>query len=148
MSRQRVIPCLVALLLALAPSAASAQGAGDDQYQDPFGEQPTAQQNGQDDGLSDEPPGGGGSDDATGGSGGSGDGGGSGGNGNGDTGGNGGSTAPPNNGLEDPPVSTPREDPSALPNTGADPRPLALLGAAFFLLGLGLRLRTIDPDAY
>jgi len=125
--RTRRLVCLLALILAL-PSAAFAQGAGDDQYQDPFAEEPTAQQQQeppeQDGGLGDEPPT---------------DGGGSEGEGNG-----GGSEQVP---APDP-APAPREDPNALPRTGADPRPLVLIGAAFLLAGIGLRLRTIDPDAY
>jgi LPXTG-motif cell wall-anchored protein len=35
-----------------------------------------------------------------------------------------------------------------LPNTGADPRLLLLLGAALTLLGVGLRLQTADADLY
>jgi LPXTG-motif cell wall-anchored protein len=133
---------LLALALAL-PSAAFAQGAGDDQYQDPFGDEPTAQaQNAQDDdGLSDEPPGGGSDDDAGSGSGGSGSsGGGSGGSGSGGSGssGSGGTGG----------ATTPGTATNALPNTGTDPRPLVVIGVAFLLMGVGLRLRTIDPDAF
>ena len=87
MLRPRVLICLLALILAL-PSAAFAQGAGDDQYQDPFGDEP-AQPDSGGEGLSDTPPG-----------------------------------------------------------TGSDPRVLGLLGSAFVLMGVGLRLRTIDPDAF
>ena len=130
MPRLRPLACLLALALAL-PSAAFAQGAGDDQYQDPFGDQPTAQQGGE--GLSDEPP-------TTGGGSGSG---GSTGSGGGSGSGSGGSTGT-GGGAAD---STPAPD-DALPNTGSDPRPLALVGLAFVLLGVGLRLRTIDPDAF
>jgi hypothetical protein len=123
--RTRHLACLLALALAL-PSAAFAQGAGDDQYQDPFGDEPTAQaQNGQDDGLSEEPPGDG--EDGDDGTGGSGSGGGTGG------------------GTPAPATATPR---SGLPTTGSDLTPLALVGAAFLLMGVGLRLRTIDPDAF
>jgi LPXTG-motif cell wall-anchored protein len=35
----RILLCIAALLCALAPSAALAQGAGDEQYQDPFGDE-------------------------------------------------------------------------------------------------------------
>lgn len=35
-----------------------------------------------------------------------------------------------------------------LPNTGADPWLVALLGAALTLLGVGLRLQTADADLY
>ena len=130
MHRTRRLVCLLALILAL-PSAAFAQGAGDDQYQDPFAEEPTAQQQqqeppDQDGGLGDEPPT---------------DGGGSQGEGNG-----GESEQTPAPAPD--PAPTPPGDPNALPRTGADPRPLVLIGAAFLLAGIGLRLRTIDPDAY
>ena len=125
--RRRLIVCLLALALA-APPAAWAQGAGDDQYQDPFGDEPTqgqARQGGQDDqgGLSDEPPLPGGDDGRDG----------------------GGSPETPAPDTPAPDTPAPR---NALPNTGADPRPLAVVGVALLLLGLGLRLRTIDPDAY
>ena len=35
-----------------------------------------------------------------------------------------------------------------LPNTGSDPRMLFLTGIAMSLLGVGLRLRTLDADDY
>ena len=44
----------------------------------------------------------------------------------------------------DPAPLTPSASPSELPNTGADPRLLALAGAALLLTGTGLRLRTLD----
>ena len=120
MSRCRAL--LVVLSLALmAPSAAFAQGAGDEQYQDPFGDEQTQQErprSAQDDGLTDEPPGGG-------------------------NGGDGGNTEP----APTDPAPQPEEE-SALPNTGSDPRALALVGLILLLIGVGLRLRTIDPDAY
>jgi LPXTG-motif cell wall-anchored protein len=132
-------PSHLALLLALAlalPSAAFAQGAGDDQYQDPFGDEPTtaqAQDPPDEDGLSDEPPGGGSED-----SGGSGSSGGGGSSGDSGSGSSGGATQTPSASAGT----------SGLPNTGTDPRPLAIIGVAFLLMGVGLRLRTIDPDAY
>lgn len=139
MLRTRRLICLLALILAV-PSAAFAQGAGDDQYQDPFGDEPAAQQDGggggNDDGeLGDQPPG----DNGGGGDTGSGETGGGSGSG-GDTG-----TGDPGTGGD---TSTTPADRNALPNTGTDPRPLVLIGAAFLLGGIGLRLRTIDPDAY
>lgn len=124
MTRSRAIVALLALLLAL-PSSALAQGAGDQQYQDPFGGEQTQDGGGGgggDDGLSDDPPVGGGG-------------------GGGDTGG-GGETDPP---AEDQPAA---EAPKALPNTGSDPRVLAFLGLVLLMFGVGLRLRTIDPDSY
>ena len=120
MSRCRAIFVLLALVLAL-PSAAFAQGAGDEQYQDPFGDeqtrtQPATPRAAQDDGLSDEPPV------------------------------DGGEPAPA---PEDPaPEPPPRDDEATLPNTGSDPRLLAFAGLLLVLVGVGLRLRTIDPDAY
>ena len=57
MASRRVVCALAALVLAL-PSAAWAQGAGDEQYQDPFGDeeaQPEPQGDGQDDSQG-EPP--------------------------------------------------------------------------------------------
>jgi LPXTG-motif cell wall-anchored protein len=123
MSRCRALVVVLSLALAL-PSAAFAQGAGDEQYQDPFGdeqvqqEQPRAAQD--DDGLSDAPP------------------------------------VDEDDGQEPaPPPAEPDDDPaeqnereSALPNTGSDPRLLAFAGLLLVLIGVGLRLRTIDPDAY
>ena len=137
MLRTRRLICLLALILAL-PSAAFAQGAGDDQYQDPFGDEPTSQQDGGE--LGDDPPSDGGSDDDEGGS--------------GSSGGSGGvpdvpapqgptGLGPGTSGAE-----ATRADPSALPYTGSDPRPLLLVGAAFLLGGVGLRLRTIDPNDF
>jgi LPXTG-motif cell wall-anchored protein len=119
--RLRLAACLSALLLA-APAAAFAQGAGDDQYQDPFGDQPVQNDGGSgEDGLSDEPP--------------------VGGNGNGNA--NGGGDP---GGAGDPEADDPAR--RQLPNTGSDPRPLAALGVALLLVGAGMRLRSRDPDAY
>ncbi|HEV2811646.1 MAG TPA: LPXTG cell wall anchor domain-containing protein [Solirubrobacteraceae bacterium] len=132
MSRSRAVVALLALCLAL-PSAAFAQGAGDEQYQDPFGDEQTqGDGNGggangraaQDDGgLSDEPP----VQDEP--------------------------QPPPEEPAEEPAQDPgqgdePAEEPQALPNTGSDPRLLAYVGLLFVLIGVGLRLRTIDPDAY
>jgi LPXTG-motif cell wall-anchored protein len=142
MSRSRAIVALLALVLAL-PSAVFAQGAGDNQYEDPFPDEPKQSHGGgksggggqtqgraaQDDGLSDAPPVSGddsGSDD------------GSSDSGSGDT------TPPADDGSDD----TATNQPKALPNTGSDPRILAFVGLIFVLTGLGLRLRTIDPDLY
>ncbi len=128
MSRSRAVVALIALLLAL-PSSALAQGAGDQQYQDPFGGEQTqggggnGGGGGDDDGLSNDPPVGGG--------------------GGGDTGGGGdGGETPP---AEDQPAAG---EPKALPNTGSDPRILAFAGLVFLMFGVGLRLRTIDPESY
>ena len=133
--RSRVLPCLLALSLA-APSAALAQGAGDEQYGDPIPD--TTAQNpggggggGGGGGLTDQPPGGG-------------------------TGG-GGTTDPGAGGTTDPGTAggagatggsdTATQD-SALPNTGSDPRILAYVAIVFLMVGIGLRLRTIDPDHF
>jgi LPXTG-motif cell wall-anchored protein len=117
MSRSRAIVALLALVLAL-PSAAFAQGAGDEQYQDPFGGEQTQ---GQDDGLSQDPPGGG----------------------------DGGEAAPPpaDDGADDEQEAAPSE-PRTLPNTGSDPRIIAWAGLVFLLAGIGLRMRSADPDAF
>jgi LPXTG-motif cell wall-anchored protein len=143
MSRSRAIVALLALVLVL-PSAVFAQGAGDDQYQDPFGDEQTQNSGGggngggggggggaqgraaQDDGLSDAPPVSG--DDS--------------GSGN-DT------TPPPDSGNDDARSDETADDQAkALPNTGSDPRILAYVGLIFVLVGVGLRLRTIDPDLF
>ena len=123
MSRCRALVVVLSLALVL-PSAAFAQGAGDEQYQDPFGDEQTQQEQpaaAQDDGLSDEPPGGGDGDD--------------------------GGAQEPAPAPEEPARETDDEE-QALPNTGSDPRILAFAGLLFVLVGVGLRLRTIDPDAY
>ena len=123
----RPLLCIAALLCALAaPSAALAQGAGDEQYQDPFGDeggQSEPQGGGQDDSQDEAPAGDDGSTTPT---------------------------PPPDDTPEDPgPAEDPRdEQEKALPNTGSDPRILAFVGVLFVLIGVGLRLRTIDPDAY
>lgn len=128
----RGLATLLAALLLVFPASAFAQGAGDDQYQDPFGDEPSQNDSGggsgSGGGLSDEPPV----------SGGSGSGSGSGSSGSGSSGGG---TAP-STGTETARVT------GQLPNTGSDPLVLIGLGAAFVLTGVGLRLRTIDPDAF
>ena len=135
-------------LLALAlPGTALAQGAGDDQYQDPFGDQPVQNDSqgsgdGGDGGLSDTPPGGGSGDSGSG----------SGSSGSGSSGSGSGAT-PPSTGETGTaePGTAPEVDeqvPGQLPNTGADARVMLLLGLALVLMGVGLRLKTIDPDAF
>ena len=131
MSRCRALVVVLALVLAL-PTAAFAQGAGDEQYQDPFGDEQAQNDGGngraaQDDGgLEDEPavPGDDGGDEPT--------------------------PTPPDEPEEpaDDPAEAPAREPKALPNTGSDPLILAYVGLLFLLIGVGLRLRTIDPDAY
>ena len=130
----RLATLLAALLLAF-PGAAFAQGAGDDQYQDPFGDEPSQSDSGSgsdsDGGLSEEPPtSGGGSGSGSSGSGSSGS----------------GSGTAPTTGAETP--ATAAEASGQLPNTGSEPLLLMGLGFAFVLTGVGLRLRTIDPDAF
>jgi LPXTG-motif cell wall-anchored protein len=120
MSRCRALVVLLSLALVL-PSAAFGQGAGDEQYQDPFADEQTQQDQPRaaqddDDGLSDTPPGGE-------------------------------EPAPAPEEPAEEPEQQPEEE-SALPNTGSDPGILAFVGLLFVLIGVGLRLRTIDPDAY
>jgi hypothetical protein len=132
----RLATITAALVLAL-PGSALAQGAGDDQYQDPFGDQ-TQTQTG--DGLTESPNVGGNS--GSGSSSGSASSGSSGSSGSGSAGTT--TTAP-----AAPATTTPAAGAGeGLPNTGTDPRILVLLGCAFVLTGAGLRLRTIDPDAF
>ena len=133
---RRLATLLAALLLAF-PGAAFAQGAGDDQYQDPFGDEPADSGSGgggggsgSDGGLSDEPPvsGSGSSGSASSGSGAS------------------GSGSAPSTAAEAP--TAPAQASGQLPNTGSEPILLMGLGVAFVLTGAGLRLRTIDPDDF
>jgi LPXTG-motif cell wall-anchored protein len=143
----RIATLIAALVLAL-PGTALAQGAGDDQYQDPFEDQAAAQQQGgdgggqaqgaQDGGLTDEPPvsGSGGGDS------------GSSGSGSGSAGQSGSATTPQTPEQPAPATGAEAQSGAQLPNTGSDPRLLLLFGLAFLLIGVGLRLRTIDPDAY
>jgi hypothetical protein len=134
---------MAALVLAL-PGTALAQGAGDDQYQDPFGDEAAQQQGGsgsgggggeaqtaQDGGLSDEPPVSGAGDSGS------------------DSAGQAGATTTPAAPEQPAPATGAAEQATGqLPNTGSDPRALLLCGLAFVLIGVGLRLRTIDPHAY
>jgi LPXTG-motif cell wall-anchored protein len=144
--RRSVAACLTALLLA-APGAAWAQGAGDDQYEDPFGDTPAQSGGGGsgsgsgDSGLSPEPqvPGGsqGGSSGSSGSSPGSPGSAGS-------EGSQGGPDGEAGSAGEDADEAAERR----LPNTGSDPRLIAVLGAGLALVGAGLRLRTVDPDLF
>jgi LPXTG-motif cell wall-anchored protein len=118
--RRRALVALLAASL-VTPSAAFAQGAGDDQYQDPFPEEQTQNGGGsaQEDGgggLTDEPP-----------------------------------VPAPAPAPEDPaPAQDPATTaaPAQLPNTGSEPLMLAYVGVLFVLVGAGLRLRTLDPESY
>ena len=137
----RRLATLLAALLFGFPAAAFAQGAGDDQYQDPFGDEPSQSDSGggggsgSDGGLSDEPPVSGS------GSSGSGSASASGSSGSGSEAG-----AASSAGAVAPVAAA--QEPGALPRTGSEPLLLSGLGVAFVLMGVGLRLRTIDPDAY
>lgn len=152
----RLTPLIAALVLALTPSAALAQGAGDDQYQDPFGDDAPAQSDGGSGGGggsgsgsesgSGSGSGGGGLSDAPNVGGGSGGSGGSGSSGSGSGAGSAGASG--SSAPATAQTASPAAGGSQLPNTGSDPRMLLLLGAVFVLTGAGLRLRTIDPDAY
>ena len=137
---RRLLTLLAALLLAF-PGAAFAQGAGDDQYQDPFGDEPVQSDGGSDSDSApaDEPPATGGGSAGTA-------------SGSGSEAGSSDSGAAPSTGTATPATpAAPAEDAQAtgqLPRTGADPLLLLGLGVACVLTGVGLRLRTIDPDAY
>jgi LPXTG-motif cell wall-anchored protein len=116
---RRIAALAAALSLAL-PAGALAQGAGDNQYQDPFA--------GEDSGS------------------GSGSGGGSGGGGGAEgTSGNGSlSNSPP---AGESLASQQSTSSGELPRTGADPGLVALLGAGLILTGAGLRVRVRRPIA-
>jgi LPXTG-motif cell wall-anchored protein len=121
MSRVRAVALVTAALAVAAPSAAVAQSAGDDQYQDPFGGTQTtgSGSSGSSNGLSQTP-------DLAGSSG----------SGTAGTGSSGSDVL-----AGDVPASA---SASQLPATGADAHVLALAGLALLLGGLGLRLRMAD----
>jgi LPXTG-motif cell wall-anchored protein len=139
--RRRLATLAAALTLA-APATALAQGAGDDQYQDPFGDPAAQGTGGKNDGLSTKPKIPGSTSGASNSNSGSSGAGGSSGSGTTPAAGSGAGTA---TGPATPSQSAPAR---SLPNTGSDPRLLALLGVALLLVGIGLRLRTLDPDAF
>jgi LPXTG-motif cell wall-anchored protein len=116
MSSRRIAALAAALSLAL-PAGALAQGAGDNQYQDPFA--------GEDSGS------------------GSGGGGGGGGGAEG-TNGNGSLSDSPPSGEQ---LASQSTSSGELPRTGADPGLVALLGAGLILTGAGLRVRVRRPIA-
>ena len=119
MRPSRRIAALAAALSLSLPAGALAQGAGDNQYQDPFA--------GEDSGS------------------GSGSGSGGGGGGAEGTSGNGSlSNSPP---AGESLASQPSTSSGELPRTGADPGLVALLGAGLILTGAGLRVRVRRPIA-
>ena len=121
----RLRALLLTLVLALATTGpAFGQGAGDDQYEDPFGDTPAQSDDG---GLSTTPPGGG--------------------SGGGEESGSA-EPAPETPAPEADAPATESAQSGTLPNTGTDARLLALLALSMVMVGTGLRLKTIDPDAY
>jgi LPXTG-motif cell wall-anchored protein len=120
MSSRRIAALAAALSLAL-PAGALAQGAGDNQYQDPFA----------------------GEDSGSGSGSGSGGGGGGGGGAEG-TNGNGSLSDSPPSGEQ---LASQSTSSGELPRTGADPGLVALLGAGLMLTGAGLRVRVRRPIA-
>lgn len=118
MRTRKISVALVASLALALPAAAHAQGAGDNQYTDPF-----AGDNGS-------------------GSGSSGSGSGTQGGAEGSNGSELSNTAPSEQNASQ--TSTPSGE---LPRTGADPGMLALLGAGFVFFGVGMRVRVRRPLA-
>lgn len=138
-------------LLALAAPGAWAQ-TGDEQYQDPFADEQTAQTTQDDGGLSPTPQTGGGGSGSSGSSGSGSSGSGSGssgsgssgsGSGSGSSGSGSGSTAGSSGTGGSGGAPTPAEA-GELPRTGADAWLVALLGTGLLVTGVGLRLRTAD----
>ncbi len=150
---RRIVPLLLAGLLALAPASALAQGgAGDDQYQDPFGgsnDTPAQSGGGSSSGGSQS----GSSQGSQGGS--SSQGGGT--SSSGQSSGSSGATeapaqtsAPATSPAPVDPGTAPTAAPAAsgqLPRTGLDVRLVALLGAGLLAAGVGLRLRLRPVEA-
>jgi hypothetical protein len=120
MRTRRISAALVTSLVLALPTAAHAQGAGDNQYTDPF-----AGENGSGSG-----------------SGSSGSGSGSGSSGSGTQGGAEGSNGSE---LSSTMPTGGAEGSGQLARTGADPGILALLGAGFVVAGVGLRVRVRRP---
>ncbi len=147
MSRSRIVALITTCAL-MSPAAAFAQGAGDDQYQDPLPDGPTTEQ--PQDGLDDAPPGGGGSGGGSGGGGGSAGAASAGGSGGGSAGGSGSDGSAGQAGASGQAAGAQATSAGGrtLPNTGSEPLLLAFAGLVSLLIGVGLRLRTIDPDAY
>jgi hypothetical protein len=126
-ARRRLVPLLTALALTLPAVPAHAQGAGDDQYQDPFGSsgsttrkppsssapaRQVAQAQTQP-GLSQKPPA---------------------------------SSAP--SPAATAPAQTQVPSATALPRTGMEIPGMALLGLGLLVSGVGLRLRTLDESLF
>ena len=125
MMRPRLVAAAVGLMLAL-PGGVLAQSAGDEQYGDPFADEPKSQSNG----------GGNGSRPATTPV-------------QGNQGGSAGSTGVGN--VEDQGATAGSTGVGELPASGFDAGPLAALGAALLLAGAALRSRTAPaalPPAY
>ena len=109
----------LAVLSLVFPAGALAQGAGDDQYEDPFAEEDTSQGGGQRGGG--KGTGGGGGDDMD------------------EL-----SNAAPRSEAQASRQETPAGE---LPRTGSEPGVIALLGAGLLMTGGGLRLRVRRPVA-
>ena len=115
MSARRLATLTLAALALAAPSSALAQGAGDEQYTDPFGTQQG--DSGSGGGSS---PSSGGSDQAP---------------------APASAPAPAPSGASAPTSSAAAPESASLPRTGADATLVALLGAGLILTGVGLRMR-------
>ena len=124
MTPPRRIAALAAALSLALPAGALAQGAGDNQYQDPF--------------AGEDPGSGSGSGSGSGG------GGGGGGGAEGTSGNDSLSNSPPSGEQL---ASQQGTSSGQLARTGADPGLVALLGAGFILTGAGLRVRMRRPIA-
>jgi hypothetical protein len=133
-TRPRSIVALTCALALAFPAAALAQGAGDDQYTDPFADQP-AQSGGGSSGSSNSSGSSSGSSTTSGASSGTG------GASSGSTSAASSGTPAPATATADPPAS------SELARTGGDALPTALAGAALLLGGVALRRRTADGAA-
>jgi len=124
-ARRRLLPVLATVALTLPAAPARAQGAGDDQYQDPFGSANTSQRRPSatarqtqttpgEPGLSSKPP-----------------------------------VTPSQPSSSAPAQPAPAPAPAtALPRTGMEVPGTALLGLGLLMSGVGLRLRTADETLY
>jgi hypothetical protein len=118
---RRIAVLAAALSLAL-PAGAHAQGAGENQYSDPFEEEQSSS--------------GGGGNSSSGSQ-----------SGTGTSGGGELSTTPPDGGTSESQAARTRTPAGELARTGAEPGLIALLGAGFILTGAGLRVRVRRPLA-